>query len=115
MSGCASVLHISAAVRQTGTFDAVDHDVDGATVVRFHAKSETGAAVASEVRTKLVIGADGARSNVAKQCVKGAENIPYVFAYHEIVRAPAVRDRGYAGPHVRAFTLRHFLPGQAVA
>ena len=77
------------AVRQTGNFDAVDHDGEGRTVVKFHVTGENGVAVAGEVFAKLVIGADGARSNVAKQCVKGADKIPYVFAYHEIVRAPA--------------------------
>ena len=34
-------------------------------------------------------GADGAKSAVARQCVKSAARIPYVFAYHEIIRAPA--------------------------
>jgi geranylgeranyl reductase len=36
----------------------------------------------------VVIGADGARSNVAKQTIPGAEKMKYVFAYHEIVRSP---------------------------
>jgi len=76
------------AERATGLFDAVDHDADGTTVVRYRARAEDGSMSPTEVRTKLVIGADGARSNVAKQCVPGADKIPYVFAYHEIVRAP---------------------------
>ncbi len=38
--------------------------------------------------TKLVIGADGARSNLAKTEVKGGGDIPYVIAYHEIIAAP---------------------------
>jgi len=36
-----------------------------------------------------VIGADGAASQVARQCIPAAA-VPYVYAYHEIVRAPAV-------------------------
>jgi geranylgeranyl reductase len=39
-----------------------------------------------------VIGADGAVSQVARQCVPGAEKMPYVFAYHEIVRSPRAED-----------------------
>ena len=35
-----------------------------------------------------MIGADGALSAVARQCLPGAERLPYVFAYHEIVRSP---------------------------
>jgi geranylgeranyl reductase len=37
---------------------------------------------------RLVIGADGARSNVARAEVPGGDTIPYVIAYHEIVEAP---------------------------
>jgi geranylgeranyl reductase len=36
-----------------------------------------------------VIGADGAMSSVAKQCIPGAKELPHVAAYHEIVRSPA--------------------------
>jgi len=41
-----------------------------------------------------VVGADGAKSEVARQTVKGAERTKYVFAYHEIVRAP-IQQPGY--------------------
>ncbi len=41
-----------------------------------------------EVRTRVVVGADGARSAVALQTVKGAARMPYVYAVHEIVRSP---------------------------
>lgn len=71
------------AVRRTGTFDRIDHDADGVAVVHF-----TGPDGAAKVRARAVVGADGARSNVAKQCVKGWEHVKYVFAYHEIIRAP---------------------------
>jgi geranylgeranyl reductase len=67
------------AERRTGTYERISHDEDGVAVVHFGGES---------VRTRVVIGADGARSVVAKQCVKGADRVPYVFAYHEIVRAP---------------------------
>ena len=40
----------------------------------------------ASVRARTVIGADGALSPVARQAVPGAERVPYVFAYHEIVR-----------------------------
>jgi geranylgeranyl reductase len=46
------------------------------------------------VRARVVIGADGARSSVAQQCIPGAGKVPHVFAYHEIVRAPT---EGYDG------------------
>jgi geranylgeranyl reductase len=37
----------------------------------------------------MVIGADGARSNVARTEVPGGDKIPYVIAYHEIIESPA--------------------------
>ena len=38
--------------------------------------------------TRLVIGADGARSDVGRTEVPGGDRIPYVIAYHEIIKAP---------------------------
>ncbi|MFX9200759.1 hypothetical protein ABTO19_19110, partial [Acinetobacter baumannii] len=49
-----------------------------------------GTMVAKTVRTRALIGADGALSAVARQCFPGSDRLPYVFAYHEIVRAPPV-------------------------
>ncbi|MEO0995645.1 MAG: geranylgeranyl reductase family protein, partial [Pseudomonadota bacterium] len=69
--------------RATGTFEAVEHTDDGLTLIRFRQGRES-----TRVATRLVIGADGARSNVARQCVPGGDTIPYVIAYHEIVRSP---------------------------
>jgi geranylgeranyl reductase len=71
------------ATRRTGTFEAVERTDDGLTLVRFRADGES-----RRVATRLVIGADGARSNVARQCVPGGDRIPYVIAYHEIVKSP---------------------------
>ncbi|WP_408836727.1 geranylgeranyl diphosphate reductase [Acidisphaera sp. L21] len=73
------------AERCTGTYERISHDPDGATVVHYTPKGSTGEQL---VRTRVVVGADGAQSKVAKQTVPGAERMPYVFAYHEIVRSP---------------------------
>ena len=68
-----------------GMFEAVERDADGVAVVRYTAQ-EGGASV--RVRTRAVVGADGAKSQVARQCIKGWERVRYVFAYHEIVEVP---------------------------
>ena len=73
------------AERRTGTYQRMSHDPDGVAVVHYIPKDSTEE---QRVRTRVVVGADGARSKVAKQTVPGAERMPYVFAYHEIVRAP---------------------------
>ncbi|WP_119288740.1 geranylgeranyl diphosphate reductase [Azohydromonas sediminis] len=87
------------AVRVTGTFERLDRDADGTAVVRFRqrvgAKDET---VPAFVRTRAVIGADGAKSAVARQALPDvAEKTTYVSAYHEIVRKPDVPPDGYDG------------------
>jgi geranylgeranyl diphosphate/geranylgeranyl-bacteriochlorophyllide a reductase len=91
------------AVRRTGTFERIEHTDDGLSVVHFRAQLDDGprelqrSGLAATVLTRCVIGADGARSEVARQCVPGAEKFDCVFAYHEIVRAPATPPPGYDG------------------
>ena len=71
--------------RLTGTYLRIERDADGTHVVY---RDKTSGAE-ERLTTKLVIGADGARSNVAKTEVPGGDKIPYVIAYHEILKAPA--------------------------
>jgi geranylgeranyl diphosphate/geranylgeranyl-bacteriochlorophyllide a reductase len=80
--------------RRTGSFEAIERDADGTAIVRYRSKAGEGSGVTS-VRARMVVGADGALSQVGKQAVKGAEKIPYVFAYHEIIRAPALASKAY--------------------
>ncbi len=70
------------AVRRAGVFERVERDGAGAVV---HYRTASGAASAG---ARLVIGADGALSQVARQEV-APKGPPFVFAYHEVVRAPA--------------------------
>lgn len=70
--------------RLTGTFLRVERDGAGTHVVwREKASGEERRSA-----TKLIIGADGARSVVARAEVPGGSTIPYVIAYHEIIKAP---------------------------
>jgi geranylgeranyl reductase len=75
---------LSGAVRATGSFLRVTRDTTGTAVV--HYRTPDGE---RQVTAHAVIGADGANSAVADQCIPGADKIRYVAAYHEIVRAPA--------------------------
>ena len=72
------------AERVTGTYLRIERDADGTHVIYRDKASGTE----ERLSTKLVIGADGARSNVAKTEVPGGDKIPYVIAYHEILKAP---------------------------
>ncbi|MCE9656987.1 MAG: geranylgeranyl diphosphate reductase [Burkholderiales bacterium] len=89
------------AARRVGSFKSFAVDADGATLVHYlgrDSERKGGEGVAACVRARSVIGADGARSLVAKEAkVPKAERTRYVFAYHEIVRAPAIKPAGYDG------------------
>ena len=76
------------AVRQRGVFDKFSRDMDGVMRVHFTSKGAMGEEHQASVRARTVIGADGARSEVARQSIEGAEKTKYVFAYHEIIQAP---------------------------
>jgi geranylgeranyl reductase len=78
----------SGAVRATGTFDRIDRSDEGGPIVVYQTKDAEGASQEVRVRTRTVIGADGARSKVGQQEIGGGEHLPCVFAYHEIVRSP---------------------------
>ena len=51
----------------------------------------------TQLSTRFLIGADGARSAVARQWVSGASRARYVAAYHEIVASPLTSSGGFAG------------------
>lgn len=70
------------AARLDASFESFSRDDDGTAVISYATKDKRKASV----RARTVIGADGALSLVARQAVPGANRVPYVFAYHEIVR-----------------------------
>jgi geranylgeranyl reductase len=79
---------------RTGTFTGIEDDGEGYALVRYEVPRTGGVAEAVEVRARCVIGADGARSRVARARVPGAAEMPCVSAYHEIVRSP---EDGWGG------------------
>ncbi|MCX7273341.1 MAG: geranylgeranyl diphosphate reductase [Burkholderiales bacterium] len=85
------------AVRRTGLFEKLERGADGVNVVHYRARERNrpGEGTPARVCARTVIGADGAKSGVARQAVPGAENTRYVFAYHEIIAAPKERPPGY--------------------
>jgi geranylgeranyl reductase len=80
------------AERRTGRFDRIERDQAGGAVVVYTAL-EDGAE--HRVAARCVIGADGARSRVARATLADAERMPCVFAYHEVIRSPALADPSF--------------------
>lgn len=75
-----------------GAFKSLDYLADGRVCLTFLDKSlDKSAGARGTLRRALaraVIGADGAKSRVARHCVPGADRLKCVLAYHEIVEAP---------------------------
>jgi len=72
--------------RRTGTFERIERDADGTAIVVYRAPDQ---AESVRLRTRSVIGADGATSQVARQTIRNGGKPKNVFAYHEIIRSPA--------------------------
>ncbi len=76
------------AERRNGTYTGLTRDQDGVAVIHYRPADATDRDTDVAVRARAVIGADGAKSSVAKHSVPGAKELPHVAAYHEIVRSP---------------------------
>jgi len=85
----------SGAERRTGAFVRRERDADGVARLFFtDGRSRHGAE--QSVRTRFIIGADGALSQVARQCIPRSDEGRFVFAYHEIVKSPEVESEFFA-------------------
>ena len=83
------------AERRAGTWEAIERDTDGTAIVVYRAHGAAKHEALVRVRARSVIGADGARSGVARATLKGVERTPCVFAYHETVKSPENGDAGF--------------------
>ena len=97
---------MAGAERRTGGFDRLERDADGCAVVCYLA----GEGQEVRVRARTVIGADGAKSQVAKQAIKGGGKTRCVFAYHEIIKAPANGHAGFDAGRCDVFYQGHLSP-----
>jgi len=77
-------------LRVDGKFERLERDADGTAVVHWR-----GGQGAAHARARFVVGADGARSEVARQAIEGWDRGKFVFAYHEIVAKPDLPPAGY--------------------
>ena len=104
----------SGAERLTGTFERVERDASGQMRLFYSAKGE---AEPRSIKARLVIGADGALSQVGRQEVPAARKTPFVFAYHEIVETPQggtadrtrceIHYKGHLSPDFYAWIFPH--------
>lgn len=98
---------LAGAERRTGIFETIERDGGDAPLVCYRA--ERGGQIV-KLRARLVIGADGARSAVARQNIAGSENMRCVFAYHEVIRAPSATRQGFDGSRCDVIYKGHLSP-----
>jgi geranylgeranyl diphosphate/geranylgeranyl-bacteriochlorophyllide a reductase len=94
------------ATRVTGKCERVD---DKDAVVTLSYRSDRNSDLQT-VTTRSVIGADGARSSVAAQCLKNAERVKCVYAYHEIVEVPDSVTEDYDPTRCDVYYQGHLSP-----
>ncbi len=78
---------LAGATRIAGTFEKLDVDANGQAKVQYITQEGSQCIVG-----RVVIGADGARSEIARQAMPNYRPPPSVFAYHEIIRSPEGDD-----------------------
>lgn len=76
------------AVRRVGTFQTLQETADGRVSVTYRDSSGGEQTVSA----RLLIGADGAKSKIAKQGLPNVKPVPFVFAYHEIISMEGVAN-----------------------
>ncbi len=84
------------ATRHRGALKEISQNPDG--ILSLLLSGEAGQPHIT-VRTKAVIGADGANSQVRRQMFGPDKKPPYVFAYHEIVKSPDNPNPEKFNPH----------------
>jgi geranylgeranyl diphosphate/geranylgeranyl-bacteriochlorophyllide a reductase len=94
------------ATRVTGKCEEVD---DRGKTVTLSFRTDRNAELQS-VTARAVIGADGARSNVGRQCIKNADRVPCVFAYHEVVEVPDKISEDYDPTRCDVYYQGHLSP-----
>lgn len=82
---------LSGAHRVTGTYDRFEREDDGTPRIIY----KTNDGVEQSIHARLVIGADGALSKVARDTIRDGDRMPYVFAYHEIIKSPPEGQAGF--------------------
>lgn len=81
--------------RVDGVFERVARDADGMALVCYRPAGCQAGQAGQQVRARTIIGADGALSPVARQCIPGASRMRFVAAYHEIIRSPVANGMGF--------------------
>lgn len=81
------------AIRMEGRFERLERESDGSARVVCRGPNDR----VRVIRPRFIVGADGARSQVALQGLGEAGQGHFVFAYHEVLKRPVPQPQGYDG------------------
>ena len=98
------------AERCAGAFLGIERDAGGVAVVCYRPKGAAKDAAPVKVKARVVVGADGANSAVARDAIKGGGETPFVFAYHEVIKSPAAKDMMFDGSRCDIYYQGHLSP-----
>lgn len=87
----------SGADRIDGTFEGLEEDEDGTSVICYRPKGSPRGSQPVRVRTRAVLGCDGANSAVARAGLPVESHPPFVAAYHEVIHSPPEGVHGFEG------------------
>lgn len=85
------------AERIDGTFEGLERDADGMSVILYRPKGAPRGSEPKRVRTRTVVGCDGANSAVARAGLPKSSQPPFVAAYHEVIHSPPEGVHGFEG------------------
>jgi geranylgeranyl reductase len=87
---------LAGAARLRGTVHHLTREDNGDALVHYYPPDDDGGRNdPRRIRTRCVIGADGANSVVARKTIPGADQMRFVNAYHEILAAPSTGRGDY--------------------
>jgi geranylgeranyl reductase len=98
------------AQRLHASFKRYTHDAQGLPLLEIEVDNDDGHSCLVTIRARLVIGADGANSLIARQALPTSVAPPLVYAYHEILQAPPTGTGDFDGERCDVYYQGHLSP-----
>lgn len=98
------------ATRTAGVFEGIEREAGKPSTLLYRPADASRGSAPARVTARAIIGADGARSAVARDAISGSDRMKCVFAYHEVIRAPSGGLGDYDPGRCDVFYQGHLSP-----